>query len=119
MDDFNKIFNELNIDRALLALIMGVNRSTLIKWIDDGEARTTPTQQPSAAAFTLIKLLQFLKQRDPELFAEFMVIQDWKAPSETYLDNPEFWQAWKWSKHKLNKNVLQYLNENLPDEMKG
>ncbi|WP_407732510.1 hypothetical protein ACJJVG_08785 [Pseudocitrobacter faecalis] len=119
MNEFNKIYNDLGLDRAVLSILMGVNRSTLIKWIDDQDGRTTPLQQPSAAAFTLIKVLQFMKHRNPEMFAEFMVLQDFNVPGEVYLNNPEYWRGWEWAQHKLNKGVQQYLLENIKPEQES
>lgn len=108
MNDFEKTFEELGLDRSLVALIMNVNRSSLIKWFSEQQG-TTPYQKPSASTITLIKLLQFLKERDEKLFAEFAVLQDFQVPPEIYLKDPEYWKGYVWTKHKVKPVLLEYL----------
>ena len=105
MNDFEKVFNEMGIDRALLPILFRSNRSTIHKYLS-GESSAP------ASAMSLIMLLQLIQKRNPELFAEWLTLSDFTIPPEIYLDQPDYWKGWKFTPHKVNKAVLQYLKEN-------
>ena len=101
MNEFEKIFNEMNLDRALLPILFRSNRSTVWKYLS-GDS-TAP-----ASAMSLIMLLQLIQKRNPDLLAEWLTLSDFTIPPEVYLDQPDYW--------KVNKNVLEYLKKHYPDE---
>ncbi|MCW2474713.1 MULTISPECIES: hypothetical protein [unclassified Symbiopectobacterium] len=106
MNDFEEIFNEMGIDRALLPILFRSNRSTVHKYLS-GESLAP------ASAMSLILLLQLLQKRSPELFAEWLTLSDFTIPPEIYLNQPDYWKGWKFTEHKVNKAVLQYLKDNV------
>ncbi|AGB79262.1 MULTISPECIES: hypothetical protein [Pseudocitrobacter] len=108
MNDFAKIFEEMGLDKAILPILFRANRSTIHKYLDG-------SVNVPASAMSLIMLLQLVQKRNPELFAEWMVLSDFTIPPEVYLEQPEYWKGYKFTEHKVNKNVLEYLKENFPD----
>lgn len=109
MNEFEKIFNEMNLDRALLPILFRSNRSTVWKYLS-GDS-TAP-----ASAMSLIMLLQLIQKRNPDLLAEWLTLFDFTIPPEVYLDQPDYWKGWVYTQHKVNKNVLEYLKKHYPDE---
>ena len=109
MNEFEKIFNEMNLDRALLPILFRWNRSTVWKYLS-GDS-TAP-----ASAMSLIMLLQLIQKRNPDLLAEWLTLSDFTIPPEVYLDQPDYWKGWVYTQHKVNKNVLEYLKKHYPDE---
>lgn len=105
MNEFAKIFKEMGLERSLLPILMGANRSTVHKYLD-GSVKVP------ASAVTLIQLLQFIQKRDPELFKEWLVLSDFTIPPEVYLTQPDYWEGWRFTQHKVNGKVLQYLLDN-------
>lgn len=104
-NEFCKVFKELEIDRALLPVLMGANRSTVHKYLE-GDVTNIP-----ASAMTLIKLLQFLQSRDLQLFREWLVLQEFNTSSVHYLGNPEIWKIYKDSVDKMAPSTRKYLEE--------
>ena len=104
MNEFEKIFNEMNLDRALLPILFRSNRSTVWKYLS-GDS-TAP-----ASAMSLIMLLQLIQKRNPDLLAEWLTLSDFTIPPEVYLDQPDYWKGWVYTQHKVNKNVLEYLKK--------
>lgn len=100
MNEFEKIFNEMNLDRALLPILFRSNRSTVWKYLS-GDS-TAP-----ASAMSLIMLLQLIQKRNPDLLAEWLTLSDFTIPPEVYLDQPDYWKGWVYTQHKVNKNVLE------------
>ena len=82
MNEFEKIFNEMNLDRALLPILFRSNRSTVWKYLS-GDS-TAP-----ASAMSLIMLLQLIQKRNPDLLAEWLTLSDFTIPPEVYLDQPD------------------------------
>ena len=78
MNEFEKIFNEMNLDRALLPILFRSNRSTVWKYLS-GDS-TAP-----ASAMSLIMLLQLIQKRNPDLLAEWLTLSDFTIPPEVYL----------------------------------
>ena len=87
MNEFEKIFNEMNLDRALLPILFRSNRSTVWKYLS-GDS-TAP-----ASAMSLIMLLQLIQKRNPDLLAEWLTLSDFTIPPEVYLDQPDYWKGW-------------------------
>lgn len=108
MNDFEKIFSEMGIDRALLPVLFKANRSTIHKYLT-GEVAVP------ASAMSMIQLLQLVQKRSPELFEEWAVISDFNVPSDIYLNDENYWKGWTWAQHKLHPKVLQYLKEKHPE----
>lgn len=106
MNEFEKIFNEMNLDRALLPILFRSNRSTVWKYLS-GDS-TAP-----ASAMSLIMLLQLIQKRNPDLLAEWLTLSDFTIPPEVYLDQPDYWKGWVYTQHKVNKNVLEYLKNTI------
>ncbi len=77
MNEFEKIFNEMNLDRALLPILFRSNRSTVWKYLS-GDS-TAP-----ASAMSLIMLLQLIQKRNPDLLAEWLTLSDFTIPPEVY-----------------------------------
>ncbi len=96
MNEFEKIFNEMNLDRALLPILFRSNRSTVWKYLS-GDS-TAP-----ASAMSLIMLLQLIQKRNPDLLAEWLTLSDFTIPPEVYLDQPDYWKGWVYTQHKVNK----------------
>lgn len=110
MNDFEKIFEQMGIDRALLPILFRSNRSTIHKYLSGDSSAP-------ASAMSLIMLLQLLQKRAPDVFAEWLTLSDFTLPPEVYLDSPDYWKGWKYTQHKVNKNVLEYLKEHYPDDV--
>ncbi|NLS55920.1 hypothetical protein [Hafnia alvei] len=106
---FRETFERMEIEPALLTLLCQVHRSTSHKWLS-GDVKEIP-----AAAETLIRLLEFVQKRSPELFCEFMILQDFRTPSEIYLSDPACWKSYEFCKHKVTPKVLDYLEKHLPE----
>lgn len=81
MNEFEKIFNEMNLDRALLPILFRSNRSTVWKYLS-GDS-TAP-----ASAMSLIMLLQLIQKRNPDLLAEWLTLSDFTIPPEVYPISP-------------------------------
>jgi hypothetical protein len=105
VNDFVRIFEEMGIDRSILPILMRANRSTIHKYLE-GAVNVPATAQ------TLLMLLQLIQKRDHELFKEWMVLSDFTIPPEVYLEQPDYWKGWKFTEHKVNNRVLQYLKDN-------
>lgn len=108
MNDFEKIFAEMGIDRALLPILFRSNRSTIHKYLS-GESAAP------ASAMSLILLLQLLQKRAPEVLEEWAVISDFQVPPEVYLAQPDYYKGWSWAQHKLHPKVLQFMKERHPE----
>lgn len=104
-NEFREIFEELDVPEALLTVLTATNRSTLYKYLR-GQVDNIP-----ATAITLMRLLQFLKHRDTELFKEWLVLQEMGTRPEHYLDNPQLYKVLKDSAVKFRPGTRSYLTQ--------
>ncbi len=74
--EFKSYLERLGIEQPALCILLGVQRSTLNKWVNG-----TVTAIP-AIATTAVKMLWFIKESDPQLFQRWMMIQDFGVPAE-------------------------------------
>lgn len=74
-EEFQDYFTRLGIDQPALCILLGVQRSTLNKWI------TGKVTQIPAVAITAIKMLWFMKESDNEMFERWAMVQDFGVPA--------------------------------------
>ena len=58
---------------------------------------------------SLIKLIQFLKARSPELFREWLILQEFQSLPEHYLEHPNLHKAFEVSTDRMRPVVREYL----------
>ncbi|WP_034456003.1 hypothetical protein [Buttiauxella noackiae] len=104
MNEFAKVFNEMGIERALLTSLTGMSRSVVHKYIE-GDVSVP------ASAMALIRALQLMQKRSPELFKEFLILQEFNVAPEHYIDNPELHKVFENSIEKAAPSVKKYLGK--------
>ncbi|MES4613128.1 MAG: hypothetical protein ACTH8P_14665 [Ewingella sp.] len=89
--EFHDYVARLGIEQPALCILLGVQRSTLNKWLNG-----TVTQIP-AVAVTAIKMLWFMKESDPVMFSKWAYVQDFGMTAEYALNEraQEFLQTIK------------------------
>lgn len=65
MNEFTRIFNDLDIDKTELTMLLNTPRNTIFNYL-----KGSVTNMP-ASAVTLITLLAFIKQHHPRAFEEW------------------------------------------------
>lgn len=103
--EFIDYVNRLDIDQPALCILLGVQRSTLNKWING-----TVTQIP-AVAVTAIKLLWFMKESSAELFERWAMVQDFGVPAQ-YATNDRAQEFLHMLKREPSAPIRKFVNKN-------
>jgi hypothetical protein len=110
-NDFLKCFQEMAISPALLSVLTGCNRSTLHTYLQSSTSGKGNKRAAPASAMALIRLLQLVQARSPEVFQEWLLLQDFQIAPEEYLHNTNYRDKLKLITNKMNPSVKEYLED--------
>lgn len=79
--EFFFYYESLNIEPVALCVALGLQRSTLAKWLD-GSVTNIP-----AIAVSTVKMLWFIKELNPDLLCRWLLIQEYGVTGDDALDS--------------------------------
>lgn len=102
--EFFFYYESLTIEPSALCIVLGLQRSTLGKWLD-GSVTNIP-----AIALSAMKMAWFMKELNPDLFCRWLLIQEYGLTGDDVLDDDNISLLMSISK-KPRSSIIKLINK--------